>query len=312
MSNANDRELAAWVLEATDVIIRIGLIAVGAYVAGRILSKIVDRVFQPRNGDKAKFLGDQRKLGTLRSLTKSIIRYALYFVGGLMILSELGVDTASLVAGAGIVGVALGFGAQNLVRDVLSGFFVLFEDQYAVGDYVTIAGISGIVEEMGLRITKLRDFAGEVHIIPNGVIDRVTNYRGQSMRVMFDVVVPYSANPSQTIKVLQRGYDERASEIENIVEGPRVLGVQDLGTAGMALRVWAKAVPMQQWAVGRALKLLTVEILAENGIQVPYPRTIILKGNDGESAYFGAASYDADDEGGADARGQETPGESAE
>ena len=103
-------------LEATDVIIRIGLIAVGAYVAGRILSKIVDRVFQPRNGDKAKFLGDQRKLGTLRSLTKSIIRYALYFVGGLMILSELGVDTASLVAGAGIVGVALGFGAQNLVR----------------------------------------------------------------------------------------------------------------------------------------------------------------------------------------------------
>ena len=150
------------------------------------------------------------------------------------------------------------------------GFFVLFEDQHAVGDYVTIAGISGIVEEMGLRITKLRDFAGEVHIIPNGVIDRVTNYRGQSMRVMFDVVVPYSANPSQTIKVLQRGYDERASEIENIVEGPVCWSAGPwhcrYGPEGMG-----KAVPMQQWAVGRALKLLTVEILAENGIQVPHP-----------------------------------------
>ena len=145
-------------------LIRIGMIILVSFLVMRVVSRLIDRLFKSREDEQRVLIRDNRRLMTLRTVIKSFVRYMVYFVGGIMVLGELGVNTSGLVAGAGIAGVALGFGAQNLVRDVLTGFFILFEDQFAVGDYVAISGVSGVVEEIGLRVTKVRDFAGQLHV----------------------------------------------------------------------------------------------------------------------------------------------------
>ena len=260
-------------------LIRIGMIVLISALIMRVVSKLIDRLFQSRENEQRALIRDNRRLMTLRTVIKSLVRYAVYFIGGIMVLGELGVNTSGLVAGAGIAGVALGFGAQNLVRDVLTGFFILFEDQFAVGDYVSISGVSGVVEDIGLRVTKVRDFAGQLHVVPNGSINLVTNFRGRAMRVMFDVQVPYSTDVELAIRALQDAFDSHRESMPEIVDGPTVLGVQDLGDSGIALRVWATAQPMQQWSLERQLKLLVKKVFDNNDISVAYPhRYVIIDG----------------------------------
>jgi small conductance mechanosensitive channel len=141
----------------------LGLVLTGA-VSNRLISGLMNRIPGTWN---------ERRIKTLRDVIQSLLRYALYFVGAIMILSELNVDTRSILAGVGIVGLAAGIGAQNLVKDVVTGFFILFEDQFAVGDYVNIAGVTGTVEDMGLRMTMVREPNGDLHIISNGEITQV-------------------------------------------------------------------------------------------------------------------------------------------
>ncbi|MBP7164399.1 MAG: mechanosensitive ion channel family protein [Firmicutes bacterium] len=261
-------------------LIRIGMIVLISALIMRVVSKLIDRLFQSRENEQRALIRDNRRLMTLRTVIKSLVRYAVYFIGGIMVLGELGVNTSGLVAGAGIAGVALGFGAQNLVRDVLTGFFILFEDQFAVGDYVSISGVSGVVEDIGLRVTKVRDFAGQLHVVPNGSINLVTNFRGRAMRVMFDVQVPYSTDVELAIRALQDAFDSHRESMPEIVDGPTVLGVQDLGDSGIALRVWATAQPMQQWSLERQLKLLVKKVFDNNDISVAYPhRYVIIDGH---------------------------------
>ena len=260
-------------------LIRIGMIVLISALIMRVVSKLIDRLFQSRENEQRALIRDNRRLMTLRTVIKSLVRYAVYFIGGIMVLGELGVNTSGLVAGAGIAGVALGFGAQNLVRDVLTGFFILFEDQFAVGDYVSISGVSGVVEDIGLRVTKVRDSAGQLHVVPNGSINLVTNFRGRAMRVMFDVQVPYSTDVELAIRALQDAFDSHRESMPEIVDGPTVLGVQDLGDSGIALRVWATAQPMQQWSLERQLKLLVKKVFDNNDISVAYPhRYVIIDG----------------------------------
>jgi len=273
-------QLTAGTSAVVSSLIRIGMIVLISFLVMRVVSRLIDRLFKSREDEQRVLIRDNRRLMTLRTVIKSFVRYMVYFVGGIMVLSELGVNTSGLVAGAGIAGVALGFGAQNLVRDVLTGFFILFEDQFAVGDYVSISGVSGVVEEIGLRVTKVRDFAGQLHVVPNGSINLVTNFRGRAMRVLFDVQVSYSADVELAIRVLQNAFDRHRETMPEIVDGPTVLGVQELGDSGIALRVWATAQPMQQWSIERQLKLLVKKVLDENGIIIPYPhRHVIIDGH---------------------------------
>lgn len=269
-------------LGIVSTLIKIGVIVAIAALIIRIGFRVIDRLFRSREDESLALLKDTRRLVTLRSVSKSITRYVVYFIGGIMILSELGVDTASLIAGAGIVGLAVGFGAQNLVKDVITGFFVLFEDQYAVGDYVSVAGISGVVESIGIRVTRIRDFGGQLHIIPNGSIGMVTNFQGHSMRVLFDVAVPYSVDVESAVRVLEKAFEDQKASIPDIVEGPTVLGVQDMNETGVFLRVWATAEPMQQWSVERRLKMIARRSLDEAGVEPPVlHRRIIVDDSDG-------------------------------
>ncbi|MGD0622404.1 MAG: mechanosensitive ion channel domain-containing protein [Thermacetogeniaceae bacterium] len=154
--------------------IRILLIIAGLILTGKVGKRLINGLM--RQG-RIPGTWNERRIKTLRGVIQSLLRYTLYFVGAIMILSELNVDTRSILAGAGIIGLAVGIGAQNLVRDVVTGFFILFEDQFAVGDYVTIAGVTGTVEDMGLRVTKIREATGELNIISNGEIKQVARLR---------------------------------------------------------------------------------------------------------------------------------------
>lgn len=228
--------------------------------------------------------GNEGRGKTISTLVKSIFRYTVYFIGGVMVLQKLGFPVTSLLTAAGIGGLAVGFGAQNLVRDVITGFFILFEEQYNVGDYVELAGKSGIVEEMGIRTTKLRDFGGQLHIIPNGNIIQVTNFMGPRMRVTFDVAVNYHTDVNNAIATLEKAFEKVTTANPGLFkEGPTVLGVNELNEASIGIRVWGLTEPMQQWSAARILKKAVKEELDAAGIESPAPNRRIIIQSEGES-----------------------------
>ncbi len=219
----------------------------------------------------------ERRRNTLMMLLKSILRYGVYFFAGMIVLALFNIPVASLLAGAGILGVAIGFGGQNLVKDVINGFFILFEDQFGVGDYIKTAGVDGVVEEIGLRSTSIRSFGGELHIIPNGEIMQVTNYSAGNMRVMVDVGVSYEEEPGRVIDVLEELCSEIAREKPYIItDGPTVLGVEELASSSVVIRIWAKVKPMEQWHMSRYIRRRIKETLDEKGIEIAYPHMVLL------------------------------------
>ncbi len=152
----------------------------------------------------------------------------------------------------------------------------MFEDHFAVGDYVSIGDVSGIVESLGLRVTRVRGFGGELHIIPNGQVEKIVNHMGSSMRVLFGVIVGYGADIDHVIRVLNQDFENAKREIPDIVEGPTVLGVNELGDSGVELRILARAKPMQQWNVERTLKKRVKDVFDREGIVIPYRHMQVL------------------------------------
>lgn len=252
-------------------ILAILFLACVVYKIGKVL---IDRFFNAQI--QVKIGVDTRKINTLRALSHSILRYIVYFVTGLTVLGQF-VDTTSILATAGIGGLAIGFGAQSLVKDVISGFFILFEDQYAVGDFVTIGDTTGTVEEIGLRITKIRGFKGDLTIIPNGQIQKVVNYTRGNVLAVVDIGVPYETDIDKAIKVIEDVAKRYAQENENIVEQPQVLGVMDMGDSQITIRAVARTLPLKHWEVERELKKRIKEAFDENGIGIPYPRRVIIQ-----------------------------------
>jgi small-conductance mechanosensitive channel len=248
----------------------IALIWIGSRIVHRFATNLIERLLRIQD----RTPGDPRRTKTLGALVQSMLRYLIYFIAGTMILQELGIETATILATAGLGGLAIGFGAQNLVKDVITGFFILLEDQFGVGDYITAAGHSGVVEEVGLRVTKLRDFGGELHIIPNGSIDKVTNHMGQGMRVLVRVTIPYEESLERTVAVLEGFFAEFAHP--DLVDGPKLLGVSNLGESGVELLIWAKAKAMHQWAMERELRGGVMAALEGAGIKFGYPRRYLV------------------------------------
>jgi small conductance mechanosensitive channel len=235
----------------------------------------ISRILSMSANEKLHF--DEKKRKTLAGLLKSIVRYVTYFVAVVNILQILGIETASLLTAAGIGGLAVGFGAQNLVKDIISGFFIILEDQYNVGDYVETAGVSGTVDEIGLRTTKLRDFGGQLHIIPNGQITRVTNHSRGLMRALVNVSIAYEADLNRALGALEKVCAEVREKREEIVEGPTILGVSNLGPTEVVVTILARTVPMQQWSVERELRKAILEKFEKEGIEIPYPRMVYIK-----------------------------------
>lgn len=218
---------------------------------------------------------DNRRVQTLASLAKNMITYLVFFLAGLMILQVFNVNTSAILASAGILGLAVGFGAQNLVKDIISGFFILFEDQFSVGDYVTAAGVEGVVEETGLRTCKIRSWTGQLHIIPNGELKLVTNFSRGYMMAVATVGIAYEEDIDRAIEVLKKECENAREELPALLEVPVVQGVTALGDFSVNIRTIVKTVPGEQWAVERELRRRFKNALDREGIEIPYPRRVI-------------------------------------
>ncbi len=240
------------------------------------LDKALKKVIIKRAG--GTFLLQERRAKTLYPLLRSILFYAISFFLLISILRLFGVSTTALLGSATVLGLAVGFGAQSLVKDTFAGFFVLFEDQYAVGEYVKTDKYEGIVEEIGLRATKLRDWGGELHIIPNGTITSVTNFNRGKMRAMVDINLPYDEDIEKAMELIGVVGREVSSEFkEKIVEGPTVQGIINLGESFVVVRILAYTEPMQQWEIERELRRRIVKALAREGIRVPNLRKVYVE-----------------------------------
>jgi small conductance mechanosensitive channel len=198
-----------------------------------------------------------------------------------MILGELGIQLGPLLATAGIGALAIGVGAQSLVKDVISGFFIILENQYRVGDAIEVAGVSGLVESVSLRKTVLRDLEGRVHTIPNGAIKIVSNLSKEWARSVLDVNISYRENIDQVIDLLSEIGQELGSEEpyqSATLEPLQILGVERFGESHLSIRIMVKTAPLKQWEVGRELRKRIKNRFDEKGIQIPYPHRILVWG----------------------------------
>ncbi len=253
--------------------LKIIIILVGARLAVNFGQLAVKHIFEKQEIDDE--LMTTRRAQTLEVLLRSALTYVIFFIAGLMVLQVFNVNTSAILASAGILGLAVGFGAQNLVKDVISGFFILFEDQFNVGDYVQAGGVVGTVEEIGLRTCKIRQWTGQLDVIPNGEITRVTNYnRGQMLAVVV-VGIAYEEDIDRAIAVLKQECEQAYRDIKAILDVPRVHGVTELADSSVNIRTVAPAQPDEYWAVERELRRRFKYALDRAGIEIPYPRRVL-------------------------------------
>lgn len=252
--------------------IRIALILLISWLVVRIVRKIVDKLFVQRQHGPIKI--PKRREDTLKKLIKSVVAYVVYFMALVMILEVFNFQIGPLLAGAGVAGLAIGFGAQNLVRDIITGFFIIFEDQFSVGDYVLAAGIEGTVEEIGLRTSKIVSWTGELNIVPNGNIDRVINYSSRNGLSVVDVNVPYESDIAHVEQIIHEVAETLPDKYDFILGVPEIIGVQNLDVSHFVVRIIAETEPVFQWAGERNIRKEIQDKLYKSGVKIPSPRIV--------------------------------------
>lgn len=270
----------------------IGALWIGYVLIERFGRRFVVRVASLGNEDTAR-------AETLWSMLRRLLIIGLVATLLLMLLATWGVSIAPLLAVGSAVGVALGFGAQSLVKDVIAGFFILAEDQYRIGDVVRIAGVAGVVEDIRPRVTVLRDLDGNVHYVPNGSIEVASNLTQVYAQVVIDVGVAYKEDVDDALAVLDDELKRMAAEpewAEVIIEQPQVLGVDQLADSAVVLRGLVKVTAGDRWRVKReALRRIKKRFDAE-GIEIPFPHLTIYKGGAGDAQGEGTATGSASGE----------------
>jgi moderate conductance mechanosensitive channel len=260
-------------------LVRIG----GILCIGFIALKIVDsalsrlRLLIPSH-DVLGVRRVEQRAETLRLIVRSVVKGILIVVVVVTIISELGFDIGPILASAGIAGLAIGFGAQSLVKDVIAGFFILFEDQYGVGDVVKVGDLSGVVERMTLRATVLRNLEGQVHVIPNGNIQTVTVMTKEWARAVVDVTVAHKEDLSNVFQVLNRINLRLAQDLpEQILDKPTILGVEKLDDSGVTIRSIVKTPPLKQADVTREWKRRIKDEFDRAGIEFATKNPVVVE-----------------------------------
>jgi small conductance mechanosensitive channel len=256
-------------------------IAIISFIIIRVFRMIIfrsrDRIVMRTEEDKER----AKRTETLAGLVEMTFRALVLIAATLMALEALGINIGPLLAGAGVVGLAVGFGGQSLVKDVISGFFILLENHMNVGDVVTIAGESGLVESINLRVTTLRDLSGNVHIIPNGEIATVTNMTKEYSRAVLDIGVAYKENVDEVMKVMKDVGDELAKDpgfSGRILEPMEMLGVDSFGDSSVNIRARITTKPLEQWTVAREYRRRLKNVFDEKGIEIPFPHVTLYMG----------------------------------
>ncbi|MDQ0220949.1 mechanosensitive ion channel family protein [Peribacillus cavernae] len=253
--------------------IKIILILVISSFVIKLGKKIIKKFFEVRERSPLRI--SQRREATILRLLENILTYVVYFITFIMILEVMNIDVKALLAGAGIVGLAVGFGAQSLVKDVITGFFIILEDQFSVGDYIRIGEFEGEVLEIGLRTTKMKSATGELHVLPNGSIIEVTNFSILNSLAIVDVSIPYDSDVGLAERVISEWLADMPDRYEDMVNPPELLGIQTLNPTEVVLRIVAETLPTRHWFIGRVLRKEIRAVLDENGIESPVPRMVM-------------------------------------
>jgi small conductance mechanosensitive channel len=271
-------------------LLRVIAILIAAVIAAKLVSRFV-RVLRTRIVDMMKrHRGDEptfeleKRAATIGGIIRKTVGVVIWAVTLVMALKEVGFDIAPILAGAGVIGLAVGFGAQNLVRDVISGLFMLMENQISVNDIAIINGTGGLVEQINLRTTVLRGLDGTVHVFPNGAITSLSNMTREFSYYVFDVGVAYKEDTDRVVEVLKEISEQMRQEDafrHLILEPLDVLGVDKFAESAVVIKVRLKTVPSKQFDVGRAMNRRIKKRFDEEGIEIPFPH---------RSLYFGEAS----------------------
>ena len=270
----------------TEITIRISLIVIIAGIVVKIGKKVIANIFMIR--EKSALRTSERRETTMLKLLNNILSYVVYFIAIMTILSVLEFDVKALLAGAGILGLAVGFGAQSLVKDIITGFFIIFEDQFAVGDYVRVNTFEGTVEEIGLRTTKIKGINGEINIIPNGNILEVTNFSIYNSVAVVDIGIAYEGDVDEAERVIRNMLERLPERYEDLMSTPQLLGVQSLGPSEVVLRITAETAPMRHFYMARELRKELKNTLDKHGIEIPFPRMVMYNRQESEEIHQAA------------------------
>lgn len=262
--------------------VRIALIIVVAYAATIILKKLL-RKMKTHLLEKSRFAEELteeaiRRAETLTRLIRQAVLIGLWVIVTLVILKELGIEIGPILAGAGVLGLAVGFGAQNLVRDVISGFFFILEDQVRVGDVAVVNGVSGLVEQINFRTIVLRDIEGAVHVFPNGTVTTLSNKTKTWSAYVFDLGVAYKEDIDAVVGIIaQVGQDMKRDETfgPHMLDVPEIFGVDRFGDSAVMIKGRIRTRPNQQWLVGREFLRRIKHAFDANGIEIPYPHRTV-------------------------------------
>lgn len=275
----------AWVINELPglIIIILVLIVVSrffSFVLTKLKNTLISRAEKKDTHDAAEA---EKRIKTLIGIIGGVVSIFLWTVFIMIALKKFGVEIAPILASAGIVGVAIGFGAQELVRDFLSGFFMLLEDQVRAGDVAVINGTGGVVEKIELRTITLRDFAGVVHIFQNGKINTMANMTKEWSAMVFDIGVAYKEDVDQVIDIMREvGNDLQKDELfgASIIEPIEIFGLDKFGDSALVIKARIKTKPIQQWSVGREYRKRLKVAFDKNKIEIPFPHTTVYWGEE--------------------------------
>jgi small conductance mechanosensitive channel len=260
--------------------LRLLVIAIGSFLLIRLLRAVAERIPNlMAAGGEPGITEREKRARTAASLIRTVGTTLVVIVAVMMAFREIGLDITPLIAGAGVAGLAIGFGAQSLIKDIVAGFFILLDDQFHVGDVIQAAGVSGQVEQMTLRMTIIRDLQGTVHFIPNGEIKVVSNLTKEWSRAVLEIGVSYEEDVDRVIALLSeigRSLAEDESFGKLVLEPPQVLGVEALTDSQVTIRMLTKTVPFKQWEVARELRRRIKTRFDREGIRTPYPHRVII------------------------------------
>ncbi|MBE9207543.1 mechanosensitive ion channel family protein [Nostoc sp. LEGE 06077] len=271
------------ILSAAQIPIKLAVVVLGTYVATRFSYALIDRFTTTLISSGALLTTDtserlRLRVSTFSGVTKSIVTIIWVGVGILFALVSLGIDIVPLLAGAGLVGVAVSLASQNLIKDAINGFLIILEDQYALGDVINVGNVGGLVENLNLRMTQLRDSEGRLITIPNSEIKIVANLSSRWSRADLTVPIAYEADVDHALNLIKKVALEMDQDLQwkhQIIETPQVLGIDHFGDRGLIIRVWIKTQPLKQWDVAREYRRRLKVTLDQAGINIPVPQQAI-------------------------------------
>ncbi len=271
--------IIAWLTTVGLRVLLVVVLALIAVKAVRIFSDRISRMFGKSMMDEEY----KKRAATLGAVIRNLLNVIVIIVAFITVLGQLGVEIGPVLAAAGIVGLAVGFGAQTLVKDVINGFFILLNDQIRVGDVVNIAGKGGLVEKVNLKMTVLRDLSGTVHYIPNGSIDVVSNMTKEYSQYVFDIGVAYREDTDEVIEVIKAVDEELRNDPEfkdDILEPIEILGVDQFAESAVIIKARTKTRPIKQWRIGREFNRRLKKAFDARDIEIPFPHVTLYMGKD--------------------------------